>query len=178
MTVGAVLFLDVLCPPPPIEGRHRLTERERQSLCELFGPEPLLAEGLGAQGGLPAHLPGPRSRRRPPPPGALPDRRPRRAAFADGVRLWRTELLNYFAEQRLRRGHHQQDPVIKRCAYGLARGAPLASDLGVRAPGATLQQPAAEAGRDALTFPGSCGWDSENVRPQDAHAKRRFRHTK
>jgi hypothetical protein len=89
-------------PSPPLKARERLTERERRRLCALFEREPPIAEAW-AQGDVPLDLPCPRPRRA--------ERRldhflaaveraqlPAFTAFADGVQLWRAELLAYFDE--------------------------------------------------------------------------------
>ena len=82
---------------------------------------------MGAQGGFPPDLPGAR-----PPRGRTPARAvpaaverahlPAFTAFADGVRLWRTELLAYFDEPTTNgyaEGVINKIKVIKRRAYGI-----------------------------------------------------------
>jgi transposase len=110
-----------------LRARERLTERERRRLCALFEREPLIAEAWGLQEAF-------RSIYR------AQDRReaerrlhhflaaveraqlPAFTAFADGVRLWRAELLAYFDEPTTNgyaEGVINKVKVIKRRAYGL-----------------------------------------------------------
>jgi transposase len=110
-----------------LKAGERLTERERHRLCELFEHEPQIAEAWGLKEAF-------RSIYR------SPDRReaerrldrflqaveraqlPAFTAFAEGVRLWRAELLAYFDEQVTNgyaEGVINKVTVIKRRAYGL-----------------------------------------------------------
>jgi transposase len=110
-----------------LKANERLTERERRRLCELFEREPMIAEAWGLKEAF-------RSIYR------APDRReaerrldhflgaveraqlPAFTAFADGVRLWRAELLAYFDEPTTNgyaEGVINKVKVIKRRAYGL-----------------------------------------------------------
>jgi transposase len=110
-----------------LRGRERLSARDRRWLCTLFEHEPLIAEAWGLKEAFRAIY---RSR----------DRRgaevrlerfltgcrlaaiPSFEAFAQGVRLWREELLAYFDEP-LTNGYAEgvinKIKVIKRRAYGL-----------------------------------------------------------
>jgi transposase len=110
-----------------LKARERLSFSERRSLCELFEAEPLLAEAWGlkeafrtiyhsqsradAEQQLQRFL-------------AAVDRAaiPSFSAFAEGVRLWRQELLAYF-DQPITNGYAEgvinKVKVIKRRAYGL-----------------------------------------------------------
>jgi len=110
-----------------LKARERLSKRERRRLCELFEHEPLITRGVGAQGSVPlgtrrpiANRPSadsPASWRR-----STARQLPAFTAFADGVRLWREELLAYFDEPTtngLRRGRDNKIKVIKRRAYGV-----------------------------------------------------------
>jgi transposase len=110
-----------------LKARERLSERERRGLCELFEREPLIAEAWGLKEAFRAIY-------------AAPDRAeaerrldafleavawaqlPAFTAFADGVRLWRTEVLAYFDEPTTNgyaEGVINKVKVIKRRAYGL-----------------------------------------------------------
>jgi len=110
-----------------LKARERLTERDRRRLCALFEHEPLIAEAWALKEAF-------RSIYR------APDRReaerrlerflgaveraqlPAFTAFADGVRLWRGELLAYFDEPTTNgyaEGVINKVKVIKRRAYGL-----------------------------------------------------------
>jgi transposase len=110
-----------------LKARERLTERDRRRLCDLFEREPLIAEAWGLKEAF-------RSIYR------APDRReaerrldhflvaadraqlPAFAAFAEGIRLWRPELLAYFDEPTTNgyaEGVINKIKVIKRRAYGL-----------------------------------------------------------
>jgi transposase len=110
-----------------LKGRERLSERERRRLCELFKHEPLIAEAWGLKEGFRAIY-------------RAADRRqaeqqlerflsgcrlaalPSFDAFAEGIRLWRQELLAYF-DQPITNGYAEgvinKIKVIKRRAYGL-----------------------------------------------------------
>jgi transposase len=110
-----------------LKARERLSERERRRLCELFECEPLVAEAWGLKESFRAIY-------------AAADRveaerrldgfleavacaqLPAFTAFADGVRLWRSELLAYFNEPTTNgyaEGVINKVKVIKRRAYGL-----------------------------------------------------------
>ena len=110
-----------------LKGRERLSARERRRLCELFEREPLIAEAWGlkesfraiyraadrrqADEQLERFLSGCRL-------AALPSF----DAFAEGIRLWRAELLAYFDEpvtNGYAEGVINKIKVIKRRAYGL-----------------------------------------------------------
>lgn len=110
-----------------LKARERLSERERQALCELFCVEPVLAEAWGLKEAFRAIY---RASDR-----AEAERRlerflaaveraaiPSFDAFAHGLRLWREELLAYF-EEPLTNGYAEgvinKVKVIKRRAYGL-----------------------------------------------------------
>jgi transposase len=117
-------------PVPPyglLTGRERLTRRGRQCLCELFQREPLIADAWGLKEAFRAIY---RSR----------DRRqaeqqlerfltgcrlaaiPSFDAFAEGIRLWRQELLASFDEpvtNGYAEGVITKIKVIKRRAHGL-----------------------------------------------------------
>jgi transposase len=110
-----------------LKANERLTERERSRLCALFEREPLIAEAWGLKEAF-------RSIYRAP-DRAEAERRldlflaaveraqlPAFAAFAEGVRLWREELLAYFDEPTTNgyaEGVINKVKVIKRRAYGL-----------------------------------------------------------
>jgi transposase len=110
-----------------LKASERLSERERRRLCELFEHEPLIAEAWGLKEAFRSIY-------------KAPDRReaerrldhflaavehaqlPAFTAFADGVRLWREELLAYFDEPTTNgyaEGVINKIKVIKRRAYGL-----------------------------------------------------------
>lgn len=110
-----------------LKGSERLSFAERRALCALFELEPLLAEAWALKEAFRAIY---RSRER-----AEAERRlerflaavalaglPSFEAFAEGVRLWREELLAYFDEP-LTNGYAEgvtnKVKVIKRRAYGL-----------------------------------------------------------
>jgi transposase len=110
-----------------LKARERLSERQRESLCQLFAREPLVAEAWGlkeafrdiyrapdraeAEARL-QHFLGAVER------AALPSF----DSFARAVRLWREELLAYF-EEPVTNGYAEgvinKVKVIKRRAYGL-----------------------------------------------------------
>jgi transposase len=106
---------------------ERLSERERRRLCELFEREPLIAEAWGLKEAFRSIYKAPDRR--------AAERRldrflqavehaqlPAFTAFADGVRLWREELLAYFDEPTTNgyaEGVINKVKVIKRRAYGL-----------------------------------------------------------
>jgi transposase len=110
-----------------LKARERLTERERRRLCALFEREPLIAEAWALKEAFRSIY---RAENR-----QEADRRldhflaaveraqlPAFTAFADGVRLWRTELLAYFDEPTTNgyaEGVINKVKVIKRRAYGL-----------------------------------------------------------
>jgi transposase len=110
-----------------LKARERLTERERRRLCELFEHEPVLAEAWGLKEAFRAIY---RADDRPEAERRL-DRflqaverahLPAFTAFADGVRLWRAELLAHFDEPTTNgyaEGVINKVKVIKRRAYGL-----------------------------------------------------------
>jgi transposase len=110
-----------------LKAHERLTEHERQRLCELFQRDPLIAEAWGlkeafrdvyratdhhdAELRLEAFL-------------AAVDRAalPAFDAFAKGIRSWREELLAYFDEPTTNgyaEGVINKVKVIKRRAYGI-----------------------------------------------------------
>lgn len=110
-----------------LKARERLSERERRRLCELFEREPLIAEAWRLKESFRAIY-------------RAEDRReaerrldrflasvtcaqlPAFTAFADGVGLWREELLAYFDEPTTNgyaEGVINKVKVIKRRAYGL-----------------------------------------------------------
>ncbi len=109
-----------------LKARERLTERAPTPQ-RAVRARPDRRRGLGTEGGLPRHLPRRGSRRRRATPRAVPRRRRARGA----ARLPRLRqghppladraagLLRRADHQRLRRGRHQQDKVIKRRAYGI-----------------------------------------------------------
>lgn len=110
-----------------LTARERLRGRDRHALCELFQAEPLIAEAWGLKEAFRTIY-------------HAPDRQeatkrldrflhacqlaaiPSFDAFADGVRLWREELLAYF-DQPITNGYAEgiinKIKVIKRRAYGL-----------------------------------------------------------
>ena len=110
-----------------LKAHERLTERDPRRLCELFEREPLIAEAWGLKEAF-------RSIYRAP-DGEEAERRltrflgaveraqiPAFSAFADGVRLWREELLAYFDEPTTNgyaEGVINKVKLIKRRAYGL-----------------------------------------------------------
>ena len=110
-----------------LKASERLSEPERRRLCELFEREPLIAEAWGLKEAFRSIY-------------KAPDRReaerrldrflhaveraqlPAFTAFAEGVRLWRAELLAYFDEPTTNgyaEGVINKVKVIKRRAYGL-----------------------------------------------------------
>jgi transposase len=110
-----------------LKANERLTERERRRLIALFEREPLIAEAWGLKEAF-------RSIYRAPDRGEAERRLnrflaaveraqlPAFTAFADGVRLWRSELLAYFDEPTTNgyaEGVINKVKVIKRRAYGL-----------------------------------------------------------
>ena len=110
-----------------LKARERLTERERRRLCALFEHEPAIAEAWGLKEVFRSIY---RARDRHEAARRL-DRflsaagraeLPAFEAFADGVRLWRSELLAYFDEPTTNgyaEGVINKVKVIKRRAYGL-----------------------------------------------------------
>jgi transposase len=110
-----------------LKANERLTERERRRLIALFEREPLIAEAWGLKEAFRAIYRAPdraeAERRLNHFLGAV-DRAqlPAFSAFADGVRLWRSELLAYFDEPTTNgyaEGVINKVKVIKRRAYGL-----------------------------------------------------------
>ncbi len=110
-----------------LKARERLSFQERRSLCQLFEAEPLLAEAWGLKEAFRAIY---RSTGRSEAEQRLErflaavDRAaiPSFSAFAEGIRLWREELLAYF-DQPITNGYAEgvinKIKVIKRRAYGL-----------------------------------------------------------
>lgn len=110
-----------------LKARERLSFQQRQSLCELFQAEPLLAEAWGLKEAFRTVY---RSDNRVEAEQRLErflaavDRAaiPSFTAFAEGIRLWRQELLAYF-DQPITNGYAEgvtnKIKVIKRRAYGL-----------------------------------------------------------
>jgi transposase len=110
-----------------LKANEKLTERERRRLIALFEREPLIAEAWGLKEAFRAIYRAPdrdeAARRLERFLGAV-DRAqlPAFSAFADGVRLWRSELLAYFDEPTTNgyaEGVINKVKVIKRRAYGL-----------------------------------------------------------
>ena len=110
-----------------LKANERLTERERRRLIALFEREPLIADAWGLKEAFRAIYRAPdrdeAERRLERFLGAV-DRAqlPAFSAFADGVRLWRSELLAYFDEPTTNgyaEGVINKVKVIKRRAYGL-----------------------------------------------------------
>ena len=112
-----------------LKANERLTERERRRLIALFEREPLIAEAWGLKEAFRAIYRAPdraeAERRLDHFLGAVERAQlPAFAAFADGVRLWRAELLAYFDDQTTNgyaEGVINKVKVIKRRAYGLPR---------------------------------------------------------
>jgi transposase len=110
-----------------LKASERLTERERRRLCELFEHEPLIAEAWGLKEAFRSiyKAPDPREAERPLDHFHQAVERaqlPAFSAFADGVRLWRGELLAYFDEPTINgyaEGVINKIKVIKRRAHGL-----------------------------------------------------------
>jgi transposase len=110
-----------------LKARERLTERERRRLIALFQREPVIAEAWGLKEAFRAIYASPNrqeAERRLDHFLAAVERAqlPAFTAFADGVRLWRAELLAYFDEQTTNgyaEGVINKVKVIKRRAYGL-----------------------------------------------------------
>ena len=110
-----------------LKARERLSFQQRRSLCELFQAEPLIAEAWGLKEAFRAIY---RSNSRIEAEQRLEcflaavDRAaiPSFSAFAEGIRLWREELLAYF-DQPITNGYAEgvinKIKVIKRRAYGL-----------------------------------------------------------
>jgi transposase len=110
-----------------LKARERLSCQEQRSLCELFQAEPLVAEAWGLKEAFRAIY---RSNSRVEAEQRLGrflaavDRAalPSFSAFAQGIRLWREELLAYF-DQPITNGYAEgvinKVKVIKRRAYGL-----------------------------------------------------------
>jgi transposase len=110
-----------------LKARERLTERERRRLCALFEREPLIAEAWGLKEAFRSIYASPNrqeAERRLDHFLAAVERAqlPAFTAFADGVRLWRAELLAYFDEPTTNgyaEGVINKVKVTKRRAYGL-----------------------------------------------------------
>ncbi len=110
-----------------LKASERLTERERRRLIALFEREPLIAEAWGLKEAFRAIYRAPdrdeAERRLERFLGAVERAQlPAFSAFADGVRLWRSELLAYFDEPTTNgyaEGVINKVKVIKRRAYGL-----------------------------------------------------------
>jgi transposase len=110
-----------------LKAQERLTERERRRLCELFQREPVIAEAWALKEAFRAIYKAADRReaeRRLDHFLAAIDRAqlPAFTAFADGIRLWRDELLAYFDEPTTNgyaEGVINKIKVIKRRAYGL-----------------------------------------------------------
>jgi transposase len=110
-----------------LKARERLTERERQRLIALFERDPLIAEAWALKEAFRQVYRAPdrhEAERRLDHFLASVERAqlPAFAAFADGVRLWRAELLAYFDEPTTNgyaEGVINKVKVIKRRAYGL-----------------------------------------------------------
>ena len=110
-----------------LKARERLSFQQRRSLCELFEAEPLIAEAWALKEAFRAIY---RSTSRSEAEQRLErflaavDRAaiPSFTAFAEGIRLWREELLAYF-DQPITNGYAEgvinKVKVIKRRAYGL-----------------------------------------------------------
>jgi transposase len=110
-----------------LKASERLSFHERRQLCELFTAEPLIAEAWGLKEAF-RHI-------YKAPTRAEAERRldrfylavahanlPAFNSFADGLRLWREELLAYFEEPTSNgyaEGVINKVKVIKRRAYGL-----------------------------------------------------------
>jgi transposase len=110
-----------------LKANQRLTERDRQRLCELFARDPIIAEAWGLKEAFRAVYRAtsrPEAERRLDRFLAAVDRSqlPAFQAFADGIRQWRGELLAYFDEPTTNgyaEGVINKVKVIKRRAYGL-----------------------------------------------------------
>jgi transposase len=110
-----------------LKARQRLTERERRRLIALFEREPLIAEAWGLKEAFRSIYRAPdrpeAERRLDHFLGAVERAElPAFTAFADGVRLWRAELLAYFDEPTTNgyaEGVINKVKVLKRRAYGL-----------------------------------------------------------
>jgi transposase len=110
-----------------LKANERLTERERRRLIALFEREPLIAEAWGLKEAFRAIYRAPdraeAEQRLERFLGAVERAQlPAFTAFADGVRLWRAELLAYFDEPTTNgyaEGVINKIKVIKRRAYGL-----------------------------------------------------------
>ena len=110
-----------------LKASERLSERERRRLCDLFEHEPLIAEAWGLKEAFRSIYKAPHrgeAERRLDRFLAAVDRAqlPAFSAFADGVRLWRAELLAYFDEPTTNgyaEGVINKVKVIKRRAYGI-----------------------------------------------------------
>jgi transposase len=110
-----------------LKARERLTERERRRLCALFEREPLIAEAWALKEAFRSIY---RAEDRHEAEHRLDDflaaveraQLPAFTAFAEGVRLWRAELLAYFDEPTTNgyaEGVINKVKVIKRRASGL-----------------------------------------------------------
>jgi transposase len=110
-----------------LKANERLTERERRRLCALFEREPIIAEAWALKEAFRSIY---RAENRQEAEQRLDHflaaveraQLPAFTAFADGVRLWRAELLAYFDEPTTNgyaEGVINKVKVIKRRAYGL-----------------------------------------------------------
>ena len=134
-----------------LKARERLTERERRRLIALFEREPLLAEAWALKEAFRSIYRATdrtEAERRLDRFLAAVERAqlPAFTAFAEGVRLWRAELLAYFAEPTTNgyaEGVINKVKLIKRRAYGLPsfRALPRASALSMRMNGTTRATP-------------------------------------
>ena len=109
-----------------LKANERLTERERRRLIALFEREPLIAEAWGLKEAFRAIYRRDEAERRLDHFLGAVERAqlPAFTAFAEGVRLWRAELLAYFDEPTTNgyaEGVINKVKVIKRRAYGLPR---------------------------------------------------------
>jgi transposase len=110
-----------------LKANERLTERERHRLVGLFEREPMIAEAWGLKEAFRSIYGTPdraEAERRLDHFLAAVERAqlPAFTAFADGVQLWRAELLAYFDEPTTNgyaEGVINKVTVIKRRAYGL-----------------------------------------------------------
>ena len=110
-----------------LKARQRLTERERRRLIALFEREPMIAEAWGLKEAFRQLYRAPdrhEAERRLDRFLAAAERAqlPAFTAFADGLRLWRAELLAYFDEPTTNgyaEGVINKVKLIKRRAYGL-----------------------------------------------------------
>jgi transposase len=110
-----------------LKARERLTEREQRRLCQLFEHEPLIAEAWALKEAFRSIY---RAEDRDEAEHRLDHflaaveraQLPAFTAFAEGIRLWRAELLAYFDDPTTNgyaEGVINKVKVIKRRAYGL-----------------------------------------------------------